>query len=253
MNGGHHLSRRVKGRFSTSGKLCLESGLTERELICPSDESRLGRLTRNLSLLVYLRIRAESHRRSKALFVIAEMVNDCHLILRERTRLIRADYLSAAKRFYRGKTADNGVSLGHIRNADRKNDGNDRGKSLGNSGNRKGYSYHKCVKRKLEVKRAVSHKLNAEHDNADSDNQPGEYLGKLMKLDLKGSFTLLCTAERVCDLAHLGVHSRSGNNGNAASVNYGRAHIEHIFSISEGNFLLALSEIDDIDELTYGN
>ena len=253
MNGGHHLSARVKGCFTRTGIACLKVVFLKSELISPNYESRLGGLTRNVSVGVKLGVAAKCHSRCKLSLVLTEVVNNGHLILSKRTRLIRADYLSAAESFNGCQAANYRVTLGHIGNADRENYGNNCRKSFGDSRNRERDSDHERIEREIEVERAVADKLNAEYDDADSDNQPGEYLGKLVKLSLERSLAVLCLLECACDLTHFGIHTRSGNDCRASAVYNGRAHIKHILTVAERNVLLAFLEIDYINKLSNGN
>ena len=51
----------------------------------------------------------------------------------------------AAECFYRGQLADDGVALRHVGDADGQDDGDDRGKSLRNGGDRERYGDHKGI------------------------------------------------------------------------------------------------------------
>ena len=167
------------------------------------------------------------------------MVNDGHFVLGESTGLVRADDLGTTESLNRGELTDNSVSLRHIGNANRENDGNDGSKSLGNRRNRKRDRDHKGVENRLKSDRSggnvCTNHLNTEDYNANSNNEVGEDLGKTCELDLKGSLALLSLCKRVCDLTHLGVHTGSNYNCFAAAVNYRRAHKYHIFSVAESN------------------
>ena len=185
VNGRHHLSSRVEGGFSKARELFFQVVFFQIQLICPSNESCLGRLTRDVSVGVKLGVTAESHRHGKLFFVLSKVVNNGHLVLCQSTRLVGADDLCAAEGFHGGQTANDGVTLGHIGHAHGKNDGNDHRKSFGNSSNRQRNGNHKGRKNgigKAEVAR--TDELNAEYDHADAKNEPSQDLGELIELSL---------------------------------------------------------------------
>ena len=251
---GHHLSTGVKGSFSRAGVFVFEVVLFHTELACPVNERCLRGFTRYVSVRVDLRITAKSHSSCDILLVLAEVIDNSHLVLRERTCLVGADYLRASERFNCRKTADYSVALGHIGNTDRENDGNNCRKSLGDRRNCERYCYHKRGKNGLgKAEVACSYKLNAKYDDTYAEDEPGQDLGELMKLSLQWSVALLCVLKRARDLTHLGIHTGCGNYGNTSAVYDGRAHIEHIFAVAEGNVALALFKVDGVDKLCYGN
>ena len=55
---------------------------------------------------------------------------------------------------------------------------------------------------------------------------------------MKGSFARFRLGERIGNLAHLGIHARSGDDCIAPAVSDGRAHIAHIDPVAEGNILI---------------
>ena len=137
MDGGHHLSAGVERSFADSGARLDQIILTHAQRISVADESRLGGLAGDLAGVVYLSVGAERHRLGDELLVVAEVVNNGHLVLGQGAGLIGADYLGAAEGLNCGKLADKSLSLAHRGNAYRKDYRDDCRQSLGYGGDRK--------------------------------------------------------------------------------------------------------------------
>ena len=147
------------------------------------------------------------------MLVVAVVVNDRHLVLRESARLVRADDLRAAESFHCREFSYDCVALRHIRHAYGQHDGHDGGKPFGNGGNRKGHGNHKRVEHRgggVCFQRAVNARAYERHrkyDRAYSENEIGQHLAELRKFLLQGSFAFLGGGESGGDFAHLGVHT----------------------------------------------
>ena len=252
MDGGHHLSAGIEGNLANSFELNLFDVLGKTKLFSVVYKSCLGRLTDcGACLGVKLCIGAEGHSVCKKSLVVTVVVNNGHLVLGKSTGLVGADDLGASESFNCGKLTNDCVTLGHIGNADGKNDSNNGCKSLGDSGNCKRNSYHEGVEDRLKAD-TVTDKLNAEDNHADTDNEVGEDLGKTCELDLKGSLALFCLCKRVCDLTHFGIHTCSNDYCLAASVNDYGAHEYHVFTVTESN-VAVLSCGENLFLLVNGN
>ena len=176
MNGGHHLSARIKGNLADSYKLVFLCVLGKAEGLGVIYESALGGLSHcRADLGIKLCVGTEGHSVCQKRFVIAVVVYNSHLVLCESTCFIGADYLSATESLNCRKLTDDGVSLGHIGNADGENDGNNGCKTFGDSRYRKGDGDHKGIEDGLEAY-TVTNELNSENNNADADNEIGEDL-----------------------------------------------------------------------------
>ena len=109
--GGHHFAHRVKRRFAAARMLFLERRFVKPESVRPCDKCRFGGFTGNVSVVVNLRVTAKCHIACNTLFILAEIINDRHFVLRQSTRLVGAYDLCTAQRFHCGKAAYHGVAL----------------------------------------------------------------------------------------------------------------------------------------------
>ena len=188
------------------------------------------------------------------------MVNNGHLVLRERTGFVGADYLRASERLDCGELAYNRIFLRHIRNAYRQHDSHHRRKSLGNGGNGEADGYHKHVDNALEYQRGIAaresgalhEQRECEDENADSKHKEGERLRESRKLFLERGLSVLRLCYGVGYLAHLGIHARVGDNGLAASVDNGAAHIRHVLSVAQRN-IAAVARAENGDNFAHGH
>ena len=137
MDGGHHLSSGVERSFADSGTRLDEVILAHAQGIGVSDESGLGGLARDLAGVVYLSVGAKSHSLGYELLIVAEMIDNGHLVLGQSARLVGADYLSAAESLNCGKLTDKSLPLAHRGNAYGKDYRDDCRQSLGYGSDRK--------------------------------------------------------------------------------------------------------------------
>ena len=188
------------------------------------------------------------------------MIDDGHLILRESACLVRADYLRASERLDCGELADNRIFLRHVCDAYRQHDSDHRRKSLGNGGNGEADGYHKHVDNALEYQRGIAARESGalheqrerEDENADSKHEEGESLRESRKLFLERGLSVLRLCYGVGYFAHLGVHAHVGDNGLAASVDNGAAHIRHVLSVAQRN-IAAVARAENGDNLAHGH
>ena len=253
MYGGHHLAAGVEGGLAAAEEFGLQAGFIQTQLVGPDHKGCLGGLAGHIAVRVDLRVAAEGHGGGDTLFILAEEVHHGHLVLGQGAGLIRADDLGAAQGLHRGQAADDGVSLGHVGDADGQHHRDHGGKALGYGRHGQGHSHHEGIQYQFKVQSAGPQKLNAENHKADAQHQPGEHLGQLAQLDLQGGLALLGLGQSPGDLAHLGVHAGGGDDGGAAAVDHGAAHVDHVFPVAQGDVFLPFGEIDNVNKLGDGH
>ena len=177
VDGGHHFTAGIERRFADAGEFLVQLILVEPEIVRVVDERGLRRLALGgVHAETSLRVAAERHGLGEQDGVVRPCVGDGHAVLRERTGLVRADDLRAAERFDRRQTADDRVAAGHVRNADGKNDRDDRGEALRNGSHGERDRDHKGVENDFKAEAARAQKLHRENDDADAEHEPGEDL-----------------------------------------------------------------------------
>ena len=77
------------------------------------------------------------------------------------------------------------------------------------------------------------YKRKRKNTGANEHNTLGQQMRKLGQLLLKRGFFIFYACERVRNLSHLGIHTTSHNNCASAAKDYGRAHVAHVFAVSE--------------------
>ena len=117
VNGGHHLSGGIKGRFVNARILFLEIPLFCADGTGEIHQRALGRFALGLILIVQHRVGTQRHHRRDGKR-LANVLHDGHFVLRQRARFIGADNLCAAERLDGGQAANDGVFPGHFRHAD---------------------------------------------------------------------------------------------------------------------------------------
>ena len=177
MDGGHHFAAGIERRFADAGVFLVQLILVEPEIVRVVNERGLRRLALGgVHAETSLRIAAERHGLGEQDGVVRPCVGDGHAVLRERAGLIRADDLRAAERFDRRQTADDRVAAGHVRNADGKDDRNDRGETLRDGSHGERDRDHKGVEYDFKAETARAQELHRENDDADAEHEPGEDL-----------------------------------------------------------------------------
>ena len=188
------------------------------------------------------------------------MVDNGHLVLRERAGLVGADYLRTSERLDRGELAYNRIFLRHICDAYREHYSNNGGEPLGNRRDGETHCDHEHINYALEYQRGVAarerrtlHKQRkGEDENADAEHEKCQRFGELRELLLQRGLPVLSFCYRVGYFAHLGVHARVGDDRFAAPVDDGAAHISHIFSVAERD-VAAAACAEGGDYLTHGH
>ena len=164
MDGGHHLAHGVKRSLGGAGLRLLK--LRFYLPVCRAEVHKrgLGRLALCAAGGVD-RVAAERHCGGK-LIDRSVMLDDGHLVLRQRAGLVGADDLSAAECFDGGQAADNGIALTHVRDADGQHDRDDRCKPLRYRGDGEGYGDHEGAQNGVEREVARDKKVKHEDENA---------------------------------------------------------------------------------------
>ena len=188
------------------------------------------------------------------------MVNNGHLVLRERTGFVGADYLRAAERLDCGELAYNRIFLRHVCDAYREHYSDNGGEPLGNRRDGETHCDHEHINYALEYHRRVAARESGalheqrerEDENADSKHEESESLRESRKLFLERGLSVLRLCYGVGYLAHLGVHARVGDDRLAASVDNGAAHIRHVLSVAQRN-IAAVARAENGDNLAHGH
>ena len=198
VNGGHHLSGGVKGRFVNARGLFLEVPLFRADGAGEIHQRALGRLALSLILIVQHRVGAQRHRRRDGKR-LADVLHDGHFVLRQRARFVGADHLRAAERLDSGQAANDGVFPGHFRHADGKHHRNHRRQSLRNGRNRQRNSHHEGLQHDLQRVTACGqfaprHKeIKGKDEHADAQHHLGQQSAQLVQLPLQGRLLVLCS------------------------------------------------------------
>ena len=95
MHGAHHLAHTVEGCLADPGLFLHKLALFQAQRGGITDQRGLCRLARGLAVCPKLRIRAERHGAGQQLLILCIMLDDGHLVLRQRARLVAADDLRA--------------------------------------------------------------------------------------------------------------------------------------------------------------
>ena len=111
MNGGHHLSARIKGNLAYSGIFFAEHIFGKLQRFCIVDKCNLVRLTCAFAVFLHIGVCAKSHSNGKLFLVFGIMVNNSHYILCKSSRFVRTDNLRTAESFNRCHFTDNCVFL----------------------------------------------------------------------------------------------------------------------------------------------
>ena len=99
------------------------------------------------------------------------MLDNGHLILRERSGLVRTDNLCASERLNRRQAADHRLPLRHARDADREYDRDNRRKSLRDRRDCKRHRDHEGREHRLKSVIACSHQAENKNEHADPEDE----------------------------------------------------------------------------------
>ncbi len=156
--------------------------------------------------------------------------NDGHLVLRERTGLIRTDDRGAAERFHGVQLLHDGIVLGHALHAKGEHDRHDRGQALGDGGDREADGGHEHFKHMFAAK-----KPHPKHHRADDKAAGSKELAHLGQLLLQRRILVILLLDHLRNLADYGVHARFGHNAHASAVGDKRAHKAGVDLISKAH------------------
>ena len=249
VDGGHHLAAGIKGGLAHAGKLFLKLALGQAALGAPRHQRGFGGLAGHAAVGVQRGIGTQGHGRGGAVTLRAVVLHHGHFVLGQGTGFIRADDLGAAQRLHSGQAADDGISFGHIGNADAEHHRHHGGKALGNGGHRQRHGDHEGVEDHIRRERTGAQQLHAEDQHADHQHQLGEDAGKLGQLALKRRLPLLRVGQRIGDLAHLGVHTGMGDHHTATAIDHSGAHIDHVAAVTQRDILRLCPQVQKIHQL----
>ena len=172
------------------------------------------------------------------------MFDDRHLVLRERTGLVAADYLRAAESLYGGELSDDRVALRHVGDADGKHDRDDRRKSFRNRRDRETDRRHERRENGVKRNRFRVEELFAysqeENDDADRQHEDRQDLAEFAEFLLERGFALRSLREHVGNFTHFGVHSRRHDDRSASSVGDRATHVDHVLAVAERHLFAVL-------------
>ena len=248
VDGGHHLTAGVKGGLVHTGGSCGQLGLGQPLGSRKVHQCGLGGLAFCLAVLAQVCVVAQGQGGSQALGV-AQVLHHGHLILGQGAGLIRADHLGAAQGLHSGQAADHCIALAHIGNADGQHHRHHRSQALGDSGNCQGHRHHKGGQHALQREGTSHHQVKDKDEHADAQHQLRQGLAQLIQTALQGGLLIGRIGQRTGDLAHLGVHTSAGDQGTAAAIHHGGAHIAHILAVAQGHFVLAVGQAQRLDDL----
>ena len=184
MDGRHPLADGIKRRFVHAGQLFFQLRFGKPVPVRVIDQRAFRRFADCLAFF-QLGVRAQGHGGHQKSLIVAHMLDNRHLILRERTGLVRADDLRAAQRLYGGKLSDDRIVLRHLCHADGQKDRNDSGKALRNRSNRKGNSDHEGIE---YGSAAVSDQIDQENESTDQQNHNRQLPAEFLQLQLERRF-----------------------------------------------------------------
>ena len=237
VQGGHHLTHAVEGRFGNAGSLLDHVSLAQALSGGEVHQCALGGLAHGHVVLVGLRVGAQAHATGQQRLIGGVAVHHGHAVLGQGAGLVRADHLRAAQRFHSGQAADDGVALGHLGHADTQHDGNHSGQTFGNGGHGQRNSHHEGIDGHIKGELAFADDAHHKNQNADAQHQPSEDAAQGRQLALQGGGFVLGLSQRIGDLTHFGVHAGAGDHGAAAAVHHGGAHVDHVLTVAQRHFV----------------
>ena len=241
MNGGHHFPKAVEGRFGDALIFEIQFRLVEPQFIGIIDERTFRRLSLCLfRLRVEHGVRTLRHRACEQGFVVPVMVHDGHFVLRESSGLVGTDNLRAAEGFDGGEPFDYGLFLRHFGHPHGKDDGDDGRKSFGNGGDGERDRDDKAVEDDFECEISFENELKREDEHTDTEHDIAQNLRQFIEAFLQRSDLVLSLSENIGDLAHFRLHAGRHDDDLCAAVYDGAAHVDHIFSVAQGDVLAVL-------------
>ena len=252
MDGGHHFPGRIKGRFCHTGHRLLQLMLRETDIGCEGHQRGLGGLAFGLALLVQIGIGAEGHG-SGQLGSVAGVLYHRHTVLGQGSGLIGADDLCTAQGLHCGQSTDHGIGLGHLGDTDGQHHGHHSGETLRDSGYGQGNGDHEGIQYRSQTELTAHEEVEGEDEHADDEHEIGQLLAQLVQLLLQRRFLLLGLVQGGSDLAHFCLHAGFRDDGSAAAVYHGGAHVNHVLPVAERDVLGITLQVKNIDELVDGD
>ena len=248
VDGAHHLAGGIEGRLVHpglgGGQLTLGKALLGRKV----HQGGLGGLALGLTLVVQVGVVAQGHGSGQG-GSLAQMLDHRHLVLGQGAGLIGTDDLGAAQGFHGGQTADDGVALAHVGDADGQHHRDHGGQTFRDGRHSQRHRHHEGGQDRIQGEGAGHNQVKDKDEQADAQDQLGQNAAQLFQLALEGSLFLLGVGQGAGNFAHLGVHAGAGDQGLAAAIDHGGAHIAHVFAVAQRNVLLALGQAQGVDDL----
>ena len=235
VDSGHHLPAGVKGRFGAAGLPGLQLGLGTAADRGKIHQRRLGRLALGAAVLqngVVAQRHGGGQQRQRP-----RVLHHRHFVLGQGTGLVGADDLGAAQRLHCGEPPDHGVPLAHVGDADAQHHRHHRGQPLGYRRHRQRYRHHKGAQDGGQGIVSHYHQVENKDEHADGHHQLGQRGTQLGQLPLQRRLILFRLGQHAGDLAHLRVHAGGGDDGAAAAVDHGAAHVAHVFPVAQRHVL----------------
>ena len=249
VDGGHHLPPGIEGRFAAAGLAAFQCALVQPVGGGKIHQRRLGGLAHSAAVL-QRGIVAQRHGGAQQLRG-ACVLHHGHLVLGQGAGLVGADHLRAAQRLHRRQAADDRVVLAHVGHADGQHHRHHRGQTLGNGGHRQRDGHHEGAQHGVQGELAGHYQIKNEDEHADGQHQLAHGLAQLAELALQRRLLLLRLRQHAGDLAHLGVHAGGGDDGLAAAIDHGAAHVAHVPPVAQGDVVAGqqLHRLGDGDAL----
>ena len=227
----HHLAFAVEGHLAYPRRFRFHGGFIQSYGGSVIHERALRRLAYR-SALGGTRVRTQREGAGEQLLV-PDVVDDGHLVLRQRAGFVRADYLRAAQRFDGGLAAYDGVLFGHAHDAHGQRQRHDHRHAFGYGSNGEADRYYEAVEHRAGVKLASGDEADDEHDGAYTEYDIRKQFGQLAELTLKRRLLFLDVGEHAGDLAHFGIHAHGGHDAAAAAVDDGGTAVRHVAAVAE--------------------
>jgi len=166
---------------------------------------------------------------------------DGHLVFRKRAGLVRTNHGRAAKRFHRGKFADNGPAFGHPAHADRQRNRHGGRQPLGNRAHGQRHRRHEHVDRAFAAPQAHAEGERRQRQNrhqqhlAEGRNFLGERRGEIggLRDHFRNTARFRGVARGDDDRFRLAVGDQRARVRHVAPVGQNRFRIERLFLLND--------------------
>ena len=132
----------------------------------------------------------------------------------------------------------------HPRDSYREHDGDDSNQAFRYSRDSKRNCEHEGVYHDIHAEMTCLDYSESKYEHADAKHQLCEDLRELSQLELKRRELLFCLRYSLGDLAHLGIHAGSRDNGLSSSVHNSAAHVYHVAAVTERDILCSGRKLD---------